>query len=168
MSQTVNLTLEILLGSASDDTLWSTQTQFAGNVSALPLSWKDNYIMVVDTKALGASLGEATTGADLGGSSKFLIFNVQVTQAVLHQPLKHGGALHSPNGMCLYSKNPKFPMVKAVYGFEVSSIVICQKPAFNPKQEKDPVPTKLLMAFCIWGSRWESFLVLAFNLQKSM
>ena len=28
-------------------------------------------VMVVGTKALGASLGEATTGADLGGSSKY-------------------------------------------------------------------------------------------------
>ena len=28
--------------------------------------------MVVGTKALGASLGEVTTGADLGGSSKYI------------------------------------------------------------------------------------------------
>ena len=28
-------------------------------------------VMVVGAKALGASLGEATTGADLGGSSKY-------------------------------------------------------------------------------------------------
>ena len=28
-------------------------------------------VIVVGTKALGASLGEATTGADLGGSSKY-------------------------------------------------------------------------------------------------
>ena len=32
--------------------------------------------MVVGTKALGTSLDEATTGADLGGSSKYSIFSM--------------------------------------------------------------------------------------------
>ena len=42
------------------------------------------------------------------------------------------GALHSPNGMCSHSKNPKFPTVKAVYCYKASSIAICQKWPSNP------------------------------------
>ena len=59
-------------------------------------------------------------------------------------------------------------MVKAMYCFDASSIAICQKPVFRSKQEKYPAPTRLSMASCIQGSRQESFLVLAFSLQKSM
>ena len=55
------------------------------------------------------------------------------------------GALHSPNSMWLHLKNPKFPMVKAVYCFKASSIAICQNLAFKSRQEKYPVPTKLSM-----------------------
>ena len=76
-----------------------------------------------------------------------------------------GWALHSQNSIHLHSKNPKFPMVKAVHYFQAWSNGICQKWAFKSKQ-KYPVPTKLLMASFICQSRYESFLVLAFNLQK--
>ena len=60
---------------------------------------------------------------------------------------------HIPNGIHLHSKIPKFPLVKVVYCFDASSMVICQKPAFRSRQEKHPSPTKLSMASYIWGSR---------------
>ena len=71
---------------------------------------------------------------------------VQLTQAVLHQSLEHCQGITQPNGMYAYSKNPMFPMVKAVHCFEASSMAICQNPAFKSKQEKYPVPTRFLIA----------------------
>ena len=60
-------------------------------------------------------------------------------------------------------------MVKAVYCFEASSMAICQKPAFRSKQEKYPAPTRLSVATLdMWQQYNESFLVLAFSLQKLM
>ena len=70
--------------------------------------------------------------------------------------------------MCSHLKNPRFPIVKAVYCFDASSVVIYQKSTFRSRQEKYPVFMRLSMASCIWGNGYKSFLVLTFNLWKSM
>ena len=67
-----------------------------------------------------------------------------------------------------HSKNYRFPTMKAVYCFDVSSMVICQKPTFRSRQEKYPAHMRLSMASCIWGNGYKSVLVLMFNWQKSM
>ena len=56
-------------------------------------------------------------------------------------------------------KNPRFPMVKAVYCFDSSSILACQKPNLRSKQEKCPTPTKLSITSWICGSGYESFFM---------
>ena len=50
-------------------------------------------------------------------------------------------------------KESYIPTVKAVNCFEASPIASCQNPAFKSKQEKYPVPTRLLIASCTHGSR---------------
>ena len=46
------------------------------------------------------------------------------------------GALCNPKGICSCLKNPRFLTMKAVYCFDVSSMVIWQKPTFRSRQEK--------------------------------
>ena len=60
-------------------------------------------VMVVGTKALGTSLGEAATGADLGGSSKYMLVLVLF---FLHCQL-----------------NPKFCLVLLIFPFCLVSLL---------------------------------------------
>ena len=55
-------------GAGALDLYWAIGAMQARQGLYAPMSRR---VMVVGAEALGASLGEATTGADLGGSSKY-------------------------------------------------------------------------------------------------
>ena len=62
-------------------------------------------------------------------------------QAILHKSLDSCWYVTEPKGhkgMQSHSKNPKLPIVKAVYFLDASSIFICQNPDLRSKQEKCP------------------------------
>ena len=61
---------------------------------------------------------------------------IQLTHAILHKSLKVASALQSAKGILSHLKNLGLPMVKAVYCFDTSSILICQNPDFRSRQEK--------------------------------
>ena len=84
------------------------------------------------------------------------------------QRWKVAGALHSPKGIRLHSKNPKFPAENAVYFFDSSSISICQNPDLRSRIEKYPAPTNRSRASLIRGSGCESLTVHSLSLRKSI
>ena len=59
-------------------------------------------------------------------------------------------------------------MVKTVYCFKDSSILICQNLDFRPRHEKWPTPTKLSNASWILGSGYKSFFVWVLRHWKSI
>ena len=63
---------------------------------------------------------------------------------------------------------PRLPMVKAVYCRDFSDIHTCQNPDFRSILEKNRAPTMDSMVSCMRGKGNESFLVLEFNLRKSI
>ena len=63
---------------------------------------------------------------------------------------------------------PRLPTVKAVYCRDFSDIRTCQNPDFRSILEKNWAPTMDSMVSCMRGRGNESFLVLEFNLRKSI
>ena len=78
------------------------------------------------------------------------------------------GALHNPYGIRRNSYMPRLPTVKAVYCWDFSDIRTCQNRDFRSILEKNRAPTMDSMVSSMRGRGNESFLVLEFNLQKSI
>ena len=78
-------------------------------------------------------------------------FNSPIQFCISH--CKVAGALQSPKGIQLHSKNARLPTVKGVYCFHASSIFIYQNPDLRSRHEKCPAPHEALQCLLYSGER---------------
>ena len=64
------------------------------------------------------------------------IYQIQPSQAILHQPLKSSWSIAQLEQHAATLKKPRLPTVNTVYCLEDLSILICQNPDLKTRQEK--------------------------------
>ena len=93
---------------------------------------------------------------------------MQLTKARLNQSLKGCWGIGEPKGHAFTLPKPSGPMVNAVRGFASSSNSTCQYPDFRSSVEKHTAPCKQSKVSSLLGNEYPSFIVLLFNLHRSI